>query len=91
MFNSPEDDEAYRFEIGGGHWIFGGDPAIIKFVKSQVPVKSYKRKSSVYFAKEDIYVPYPIQNHLSYLGKDVAIKAINEIINSPGGLSLIHI
>ncbi len=85
LFNSPEDDDAYRFEIGGGHWIFGGDPAIIKFVKSQVPVKSYNRKSSVYFAKEDLYVPYPIQNHLSYLGKDIAVKAINEIVNSPDG------
>lgn len=85
LFKAPEDQQAYRFEIGGGHWIFGGDPAIIKFVKSQVPVKSYNRKSSVYFATEQTYVPYPIQNHLSYLGKDVAIKAINEIINSPGG------
>lgn len=22
----PADGEAYRFELGGGHWIFGGDP-----------------------------------------------------------------
>ncbi len=85
LYSVPEDQEAYRFEIGGGHWIFGGDPAVLKFIKSQVPVKSYKRKSSVYFSKEQLYVPYPIQNHLSYLGKDLAIKAVNEIISSPGG------
>jgi protoporphyrinogen oxidase len=85
LYSAPEDQEAYRFEIGGGHWIFGGDPAVIKFIKSQVPVKSYKRKSSVYFSKDDLYVPYPLQNHLSYLGKDLAIRAVNEIISSPGG------
>ena len=85
LYSVPEDQEAYRFEIGGGHWIFGGDPAVLKFIKSQVPVKSYNRKSSVYFSKEQLYVPYPIQNHLSYLDKDLAIKAVNEIISSPGG------
>ena len=24
----PADGEAYRFELGGGHWIFGGDPDV---------------------------------------------------------------
>ena len=23
LYSVPEDQEAYRFEIGGGHWIFG--------------------------------------------------------------------
>ena len=26
LHTQPTDGEAYRFEIGGGHWIFGGDP-----------------------------------------------------------------
>lgn len=85
LYKSPEDGEAYRFEIGGGHWIFGGDPAVIHFIKSLGPVKSYNRKSSVYFSKLGLYVPYPIQNHLSCLGKDIATKAIDEIINAPDG------
>ncbi len=85
LFRAPEDEEAYRFEIGGGHWIFGGDPAILRYIKSLSPVKSYKRKSAVYFSKQDIYVPYPIQNHLSYLGKKTASQAISEIINAPDG------
>ena len=25
----PTDAEAYRFEVGGGHWIFGGDPEVL--------------------------------------------------------------
>ena len=84
-FRTPEDGEAYRFEIGGGHWIFGGDPAVLHFIKSLVPVKSYSRKSSVFFSKQGLYVPYPIQNHLSFLGKDIATRAINEIVNAPEG------
>ena len=85
LFKAPEDEEAYRFEIGGGHWIFGGDPAILRYIKSLTPVKTYKRKSAVYFSKQDLYVPYPIQNHLSYLGKKTATQAIGEIINAPEG------
>ena len=29
LFEVPADAEAYRFEIGGGHWIFGGDPGCV--------------------------------------------------------------
>ncbi|MFB3147847.1 MAG: protoporphyrinogen oxidase-like protein, partial [Thermodesulfobacteriota bacterium] len=67
LFNRPEDGEAYRFEIGGGHWIFGGDPKVLNYINSIVPTKSYSRKSAVYFSKKELYVPYPIQNNLAYL------------------------
>lgn len=82
-FDNPSDGEAYRFEIGGGHWIFGGDPTILHFIKSLTPVKSYQRSSAVYFPDENLYVPYPIQNNLAYLGKDIASKAVSEISNAP--------
>ncbi len=81
----PEDSEAYRFEIGGGHWIFGADPLVLQFIKSLVPVKSYKRRSSVFFSQQGLYVPYPLQNHLGHLGKDVASRALAEIMSSPRG------
>ena len=81
QYVSPEDEDVYRFEIGGGHWIFGGDPKILDYIKSLSPVKEYGRKSSVYFPDKDLYVPYPIQNNLSYLGKDIAAKVISEIEN----------
>jgi len=76
---APADGEAYRFEIGGGHWIFGGDPAVLRLIGSLTPVKSYPRKSSVYFHKTGTYVPYPIQNHLRYLPPATAQAALTEM------------
>ncbi|MEY2976456.1 MAG: hypothetical protein RLZZ435_593, partial [Cyanobacteriota bacterium] len=35
----PEDGEAYRFEIGGGHWIFGGDPTVLHFIRQLTPLQ----------------------------------------------------
>ena len=78
---APEDGEAYRFEIGGGHWIFGGDPLVLRFIRSLTPVKSYRRRSVVFFPDRDLFVPYPIQNHLRYLGQKVAVQVLEEITN----------
>jgi len=85
LHTAPEDDEAYRFEIGGGHWIFGGDTAVLQFIRSLTPVKSYERRSAVFFSKQGLYVPYPIQNHLSHLGKEIAARALTEIVKAPKG------
>ncbi len=73
------DEEAYRFEIGGGHWIFGGDPLVLRFIRSLTPVKSYMRRSSVYFPDRDLFVPYPIQNHLRFLGQKITAQVLQEI------------
>jgi protoporphyrinogen oxidase len=81
----PDGKDAYRFEIGGGHWIFGGDPAILHFIKSLSPVKSYARRSSVYFSETELYVPYPLQNHMSHLDKETAATALSEMASSPKG------
>lgn len=81
---SPKDGNAYRFEIGGGHWIFGGDPVVLRFIRNLTPVKSYSRKSSVYFREQDLYVPYPLQNHLRYLSKEVAGNALVEMAKPDG-------
>jgi protoporphyrinogen oxidase len=81
----PKDGEAYRFEIGGGHWIFGGDTAVLQFIRSLTPVKSYERRSAVFFSKQGLYVPYPIQNHLSHLGKEIAARALTEMVKAHKG------
>jgi protoporphyrinogen oxidase len=82
--NAPDDNEAYRFEIGGGHWIFGGDPAVLRFIQDLAPTETYFRKSSVYLPSEKIYVPFPIQNHLHGLGAARAAQALSEM-SAPQG------
>lgn len=81
-------ENTYRFERGGGHWIFGSDSKVLEFVNLFSPVRSYTRASAVYFPNEDMYVPYPIQNHLSYLPQDVKKRILSEILQ--GRTSNIH-
>jgi len=77
--DDTDDEEVYRFENGGGHWIFGGDPAVLHFIRRLVPVQHYARRSSVYFPDTGAYVPYPIQNHLRHLDKPIALSALEEM------------
>ncbi|MFA6404799.1 MAG: protoporphyrinogen oxidase-like protein [Candidatus Paceibacterota bacterium] len=77
----PKDAESYHFEIGGGHWIFGGDPSIIQFIQNHSPFKRYSRKASIYLPEKNIFIPYPIQNNLYYLDKKSSAKVVDEIIN----------
>jgi len=79
LTEAPQDEEAYRFEIGGGHWIFGGDPLVLRFIRSFTPVRTYQRRSAVFFPDRDLFVPYPIQNHIRFLGQKVAAQVIEEI------------
>ncbi len=75
----PKDAEAYHFEIGGGHWIFGGDPVVVKLINDLAPCKTYTRSASIYLPKENIFVPYPIQNHLRFLKSETREKALSEM------------
>jgi len=78
---APSDGEAYRFELGGGHWIFGGDPAVLRLIRSVAPVKTYERKSSVWLPAQGAFVPYPLQNHLRCLGPQLAAKCLKEMVD----------
>jgi protoporphyrinogen oxidase len=83
MFRPPKDDEAYRFEIGGGHWIFGGDPAVLEFIHSHAPMKRYGRESAVFFSTDRTYVDYPIQNNLRQLPAEIRSRALAEMSRTP--------
>jgi len=74
------EDEAYHFEIGGGHWIFGADKKVTRFLENFCTLKKYKRKSGVYLSKENLYVPYPLQNNLRYLPEKIKEHALEEIL-----------
>jgi len=81
---TPDDGESYRFEIGGGHWIFGGDERVSMFLENFVPLKKYARKSSVYFNQEKRFIPYPIQNNLRFFEDAVVERATTEMTKRRG-------
>ena len=80
---APELNDGYRFEIGGGHWIFGGEPAALELMRKLAPMRSYQRRSSVYLPDRELFVPYPIQNHLRFLRPAERDAALDEILNGP--------
>ena len=67
LTHTPEDHEAYRFEIGGGHWIFGGDSSIQELIQRLAACNSHGRRSGIFFHERKLLVPYPLQNHVSHL------------------------
>jgi len=75
-------ERAYRFEIGGGHWIFGGDTSVLSLIRRLAPTKTYKRDSVIYFAQTGHYAGFPIQNHLADLPREVAAQALLEMTRS---------
>lgn len=81
LYNYPKDGNVYRFDVGGGHWIHSLDPLMVKFLSSFVSIKSYLRKSAVYFPDSKLVIPYPIQNNLRYLGPNIAMQALNDVVN----------
>lgn len=82
--------DGFRFEIGGGHWIFGGDRFVLDIINSLSKCKRYVRRSAVFFAgnleqtKKFKYkfVDYPIQNNLYALGSKVASDALKQILSN---------
>ena len=53
-------ENGYRFERGGGHWIFGADQEVLEFLDQFCLCKKYKRDAGVYINK---VFPYPIQEY----------------------------
>jgi protoporphyrinogen oxidase len=85
--SAPKDEEAYRFELGGGHWVFGGDPTTRRFIRELTPPQCYERRSSVFFRAQNLYVPFPLQNHLGCLPVEVRTNAPSEMFAAPRGKS----
>lgn len=82
LSTNPEDPPSYRFEFGGGHWIFGGETLISQFISSLVDIRSYSRISSVFFSDRMLFVPYPIQHHVKVFGLGMAAKALFELVKA---------
>lgn len=80
LYTAPADGDVYRFEMGGGHWVFDSDLIVLNLLRSLAPLKSYARHSSVYLRDMNLFVSYPIQNHLHRLGAVSATKIVQEMI-----------
>ncbi len=64
----PASDDAYRFENGGGHWIFGADAGVLRFIQNLRPVLKIERRASVFFPDCSLFVPFPLQANIDRLG-----------------------
>lgn len=80
MLTAGADGEAYRFEHGGGHWIFGGHPDVLRIIEHLAPCERIQRRSSVFFPEQGRYVGFPLQYHLRQLPPATATCALNEIL-----------
>ena len=85
--------DGYHFELGGGHWIFGGDPVVTRLLAGASELRSYRRRSAVLFLGgrectrdlRHLIVPYPIQENLFALPKEIREAALAEILNGAVG------
>lgn len=76
---APSPGGDYRFEVGGGHWIFGGDAVLNRFLRQFGEWLTYRRRSAVYFPESALLVPYPVQDHLAAFGPEIAGKCLAEM------------
>lgn len=74
----PDDGDAYRFEVGGGHWIFGGDPEVLALLDDLAPMAVHERRAVVHFASTGATVAYPFQDHVADLDPELAQVAAAE-------------
>lgn len=79
----------YRFEVGGGHWIFGSDPLVNQLLAAASELGQYRRRSGILFLGglectrelQHMIVPYPIQDNLFALPKEIRQTALAEILD----------
>jgi protoporphyrinogen oxidase len=76
--------DAYRFERGGGHWIWGGDPSVLELIGRFGELRAYSRRAAVHLPDRDLLVPYPLQAHLDALEADEAERARRELAAGGG-------
>jgi len=69
----------FRFETGGGHWLWGSDKQALTFLAAFGRFKKYTRRVSVYLPELDLLVPYPLQYNLWKLPKGLASKAFEDL------------
>ena len=83
-FSRPKAPGWYRFEKGGGHWIFGGDPAVLRLFERAAGMTRYSRRSSVRL-DDGRLVPFPLQDHLHDLDPRLTADILSEAATAGSG------
>jgi protoporphyrinogen oxidase len=83
-FSRPKTPGWYRFEKGGGHWIFGGDPAVLRLFERAADLKRYARRSSVRL-DDGRLIPFPLQDHLHELDPTLTASILSEAATAGSG------
>ena len=74
--------DIFRFEIGGGHWLWGSDKQALAFLKTFGRFRKYARRVSVYLPELELLVPYPLQYNLWKLPRGLAKKAFEDLVDA---------
>lgn len=85
----PATGAAYRFEHGGGHWIFGAKPGTVRYIRKFAALRSYTRSAAIYpLAGASGYIPYPLQQNLLHLDPLISRRAAGEMKRVSGDPNL---
>lgn len=76
----PADRPVWRFETGGGHWIFGDDPPVLDLLARHARLRRHRRRAAVFLPDRGLLVPYPLQHHLRLLDPGTAAAALRELM-----------
>lgn len=78
-----ESSDKFRFEKGGGHWIFDKNPEVLNIFNQHASLQTYTKKSSVFFCQSDLKIPAPVQFHVEMFPKSISDKIRSEVENLP--------
>ena len=73
--------DCYRFELGGGHWIFGGDHELLERLGRMTQLRLHERQATIYLPQLACEVPYPLQYHLYHLPPSLRERALGELLS----------
>jgi len=84
-YELPDGGDAYRFETGGGHWIFGADEEILKFLRTLVMLGRYQKQTAVHFCRYGLSIPCPIQHHLNFFDEQAKTAILKQMKSGASG------
>ena len=69
----------FRFEPAGGHWLFGVSQDSLRRFEKFAAFNKYERLAAVHFWQTGQCVPYPLQDNLRYLDRELRDSILAEI------------